>query len=285
MQALVSIITPYRNASKFLPRFVSSMQSQTRTDWICLMIDDGSTDDGPTELARLVAADCRFTLIKNTSPKYWPGPASARNCALSLVNTSLVAFCDVDDLWHPRKLEYQLYFHRANNLDLSVSAYGRFLHDRPSDPIRTFVCPPANLDLNDLYGRNPIPMLTVIMSSDLVGGGFFQVPHEDFLFWLELFRANPSLRYGCLPTVLGFYCIHRDNLSSQKASMPIWTYRVFRNFGLSRTSSLVLLLSWISDHLLGRPYSCFLPNLTKLSVCDLLEMHPLHLEQDVLSSS
>lgn len=285
MEALITIITPYRNASKFLPRFVSSIRSQTRHDWTCLMVDDNSTDNGPTELLELVADDPRFCLVKNTFPKSGPGPAAARNCALALVNTALVGFCDVDDLWHPRKLEHQLLFHLSNNLDLSVSAYGRFLHDRPFDPLKALVCPPSELHLSDLYGRNPIPMLTVIMTSELASFGFRQVPHEDFLFWLELFRANPSLRYGCIPNVLAFYCIHSNNLSSQKVSMLFWTYRVYRNFGFSRTASLVLLSYWMSDHLFGRLFTSILPNFTNPSVTDLLAMHPLHLEQDESSSS
>ena len=249
MNQAVSIITPYRNADKFIPRFVSSLQAQTRTDWVCIMVDDGSTDDGPQTLRRIVRKDPRFLLLTNTLSKSRHGPASARNCALAAVRSPLVAFCDVDDIWHPEKLERQLSFHTSNSLDLSVTAYGRFFDDQPGHPLRSYVCPPAKLDLGKLPGRNPIPMLTAIMSTELARIGFKQIPHEDFLFWLDLLRVKPLIRYGCLPLILAFYCIHTTNISRSKARMPMWAYSVFRNAGYSITASLLSLAKWALDNL------------------------------------
>lgn len=279
MHPTVTIITPYRNSERFLLRFVLSIRAQTRSDWLCIMVDDASTDNGPQYLEQLTANDTRFKLIRNTFQRSHPGPASARNCALSYVDTPLIAFCDVDDLWHPEKLERQLSYHLTNNLDLSVSAYGRFCNDLISQPLRSIVCPPAQLTHTTLRGPNPIPMLTVIMASHLVGVGFLQVAHEDFLFWLDLFRRNPSLRYGCLQQVLSFYCIHSDNLSASKSLMPIWTYRVFRQSGESRLLSLYFLFIWIRGHISNRlalfPYL----NADNLLLADLLECTPLTVTQ------
>ena len=249
MKPVVSIITPYRNARRFLRRFVSSIQAQTRTDWVCIMVDDGSSDHGPDLLRQMVSSDSRFQLISNTNTKSWPGPASARNCALSNVCTELVAFCDVDDLWHPQKLERQLAFHVSNKLDLSVSAYCRFLDDQIAHPPKSIVCPPLILKPNMSTGRNPIPMLTVVISAELARLRFKQIPHEDFLFWLETFRIYPYLRYGCLPYILSFYCIHKNNLSNAKLQMPGWTYSVFRNYGKSRISSAFSVVIWLTSHL------------------------------------
>ena len=249
MYPLVTIITPYLNASRFLDRFVYSLRAQTNTQWVCIMVDDGSTDNGPSYLRQLTLSDPRFLLISNTFSKEYPGPASARNCALSRVSSPLIAFCDVDDIWHPEKLERQISFHLANKLDLSVSAYGRFLNNRPGQPVRAFICPPSHLSFSKLRGPNPIPLLTVVMSADLASSGFLQLAHEDFLYWLELFRRNPSLRYGCLKEVLSFYCIHSENLSGRKSTMPFWTYRVFRQSGDSRLTSTCSLLFWILGHL------------------------------------
>ena len=258
MKSLVTVITPYLNAKRFLPGFVNSLRSQTADYWFCIMVDDGSSDGGPELLNDLVAVDSRFLLISNTNPKRGPGPASARNCALALVQTDYVAFCDVDDLWHPEKLERQLTFHTFNQLDLSVSAYGRFHDNEMHAPLKSIVCPPLTLRSGTLRGRNPIPMLTVIVSAEIVKEGFQEVAHEDFLFWLQLFKNHASIRYGCLPIVLAFYCIHSENVSRQKLIMPLWTYRVFRSFGKTRLSSLANVATWLVDHLLGRTQeNCF----------------------------
>ena len=278
MKPLVSVITPYRNAQQFLPRFVESLQRQTTKDWICIMVDDGSSDGGPSFLADLVGDDLRFQLITNTNPKHWPGPASARNCALTHVQTDYVAFCDVDDLWHPEKLDRQLSYHCSNNLDLTVSAYARFIDGQTDQPPQRVVCPPPQLVLRDLFGHNPIPMLTVILSADLARIGFSEVVHEDFLFWLDLFKAHPSIRYGCLPEILAFYCIHQRSVSSQKAVMPFWAYRVFRNSGLSHVRSLLSLFFWGIDHVLSRVSAWRSSEGVRFSIRDLLVRPPLHLQ-------
>ena len=252
MKPRVSVITPYRNAKRFLPGFVDSLQSQSAEDWTCIMVDDDSSDGGPAFLAELVKNDPRFQLITNTNPKHWPGPASARNCALALVQTDYVAFCDVDDLWHPDKLKRQLSYQRSYGLHFTVSAYVRFLDKQLDSAPQRVVCPPSTITLPDLLGSNPIPMLTVIISKDLVKTGFSEVAHEDFLFWLDIFKSHPDLRYGCLPEVLAFYRIHQDNHSHHKLFMPLWTYRVFRNFGMSRLMSLNHLATWTFDHLCDR---------------------------------
>ena len=279
MKPLVSVITPYRNAKRFLPGFVDSLQRQTAEDWTCIMVDDGSSDGGPAFLAELVADDPRFQLIINTNLKHWPGPASARNCALTFVQTDYVAFCDVDDLWHPEKLERQLNFHCSNHFDLTVSAYARFIDGQIDQPPQRVVCPPAELVFRDLFGQNPTPMLTVILSADLARIGFSEVAHEDFLFWLELFKSRPSIRYGCLPEILAFYCIHQRSLSSQKAVMPFWAYRVFRNSGQSRHRSLSSLFFWSIDHILNRLLALSGSVGVRLSIGELLVMPPLHLRR------
>ena len=279
MKPLVSVITPYRNAKRFLPGFVDSLQRQTAEEWTCIMVDDGSSDGGPAFLAELVADDPRFQLIINTNLKHWPGPASARNCALTFVQTDYVAFCDVDDLWHPEKLERQLNFHCSNHFDLTVSAYARFIDGQIDQPPQRVVCPPAELVFRDLFGQNPIPMLTVILSADLARIGFSEVAHEDFLFWLELFKTRPSIRYGCLPEILAFYCIHQRSLSSQKAVMPFWAYRVFRNSGQSRHRSLFSLFFWGIDHILSRVPALSGSVGVGLSIGELLVMPPLHLRR------
>lgn len=278
MKPIVSVITPYKNASKFLPGFVSSLKSQTLSNWICLMVDDGSTDDGPMQLRYLVVDDPRFILLKNSFPKLSAGPASARNCALSHVRTDYVAFCDVDDFWHPLKLEHQLGFHRSRCLDVSVTAYVRLNYAQLNTPPRRVVCPPSRLTSRNLYGRNPIPMLTAIVSTDILSIEFPQVPHEDFLFWLTLFQGNPSIRYGCLPEILGFYSIHSNSVSFAKHLVPFWSYRVYRKLGKSRIESLLLLSIWILDHLIQFLLRTALPSNISKTVNSIASSYPIYLK-------
>lgn len=246
----VSIITPYRNASLFLPQLVGCLRQQSHSSWECLLIDHHSSDGSAELAARLTAGDGRFRLLSLPSPpansNHERFPAIPRNLGLAAATAPLVAFLDVDDLWHPRKLERQIAFHRAANLDLSVTAYGRFRSFE--QPVQALRCPPSALHLAELRERNVVPLLTVLIRRELLGWGFTCAPHEDYLQWLNLKRDRPSLRYGCLNEVLACYRLHRGNLSQRRPALAAWTYQVFRLHGLSHRRSLMQLARWGGAH-------------------------------------
>ena len=247
----ISIITPYRNSEGFLPGLVRNLQQQTFQDWECLLVDDGSDDGGAERLARCCAGDARLRLLplpqSAAEPQRQRLPARPRNHALGQAHSPLLAFLDCDDLWHPRKLELQLAFHRAGDLDLSVTAYGRF---RGMDEgLMAVRCPPARLSLAQMRRSNPIPLLTVMVRAELLGGGFPPVPHEDYLLWLDLRRDRPELKYGMLPLVLAFYRLHGANQTRERSRVVGWTYRVFRRHGLDPLAAAAHLLGWGGSHL------------------------------------
>ncbi|MCX5968299.1 MAG: glycosyltransferase family 2 protein [Cyanobacteria bacterium] len=279
----VSIVTPFRNAARFLPGYVANLRRQSCDDWECLAIDDGSSDGGAGLLERCVASDRRFRLLR--LPEARPGstplarlPARPRNHGLAHVLSPLVAFLDIDDLWHPRKLERQLAFHAAGQLDLSVTAYGRFRSAR--EPLLALRCPPAQLSAISLADANPIPLLTVLVRTELLAGGFPTIPHEDYLLWMNLQRRQPGLRFGSLPELLAFYRLHQNNQSGQPLQVAGWTYNLYRQYGLSRTGALTRLGRWGLGHLRRqwqeRQQQATLPCGTQ-SVESLLAAQPLRL--------
>lgn len=249
----VSIITPYRDAMRFLPGLVATLQSQTYTDWECLLVDHASRDGGDELAVATTAADPRFRHLRE--PDLRPLPALPRNRALAAARGELICFLDVDDLWHPQKLERQLAFHRSGGLELSVTDYGRFsgddsalgTHANPEAELpRSWRrrCPPAQLELHQLWLGNPIPMLTAMANRsllaplDLAVGPFATVRHEDYLLWLQLWQANPRLRYGCLPEILAFHRRHEANLTAQRWRSLMWTYRLYRCAGASKIAAM-----------------------------------------------
>jgi teichuronic acid biosynthesis glycosyltransferase TuaG len=249
----VSIITPYRDALRFLPGLVATLQAQTYSEWECLLVDHASTDGGDALAVAITAADPRFHHLREPDPR--PLPALPRNRALAAARGQLICFLDVDDLWHPQKLERQLAFHCAGGLELSVTAYGRFsgddsafgtYPDSEAELPRSLWrrCPPAELKLHQLWLGNPIPMLTVmanrslLATQDLTVGPFASVRHEDYLLWLQLWQANPRLRYGCLPEILAFHRRHEANLTAQRWRSLMWWYRLYRCAGASNIAAM-----------------------------------------------
>ena len=249
---LVSVITPYRDAKHHLADLVHCLQAQTYSNWECLLVDHHSCDDGPSFVKNLVAGDMHFRCLSvacEDESVGHIGPAIPRNLGLMFARGSLVCFLDVDDLWHKGKLKYQVQFHMSRALDVSVTGYCRWYSDKPHHLYKR--CPPSALSPLGMHAGNPIPMLTVMLSRDLVeesrrvDGSLFEcVPHEDYLLWLQLYARYPLLRFGCLPKYLAVHRRWGNNLTSNRYRMLEWTLLVYKNAGYSRFNRWVSILIW-----------------------------------------
>src|SRR5688572_19425954 len=94
----VSILLPTYNRAAFLPQALEAIGAQAFTDWELIVVDDGSTDDTPAVLERLVAGLGRpVHLIRQENQ----GAYGARNTGLDAARGKYVAFYDSDDTWLP----------------------------------------------------------------------------------------------------------------------------------------------------------------------------------------
>ena len=254
---LVTVITPYRNAASWLPGLVENLQKQTYDHWECLLVDHWSTDVGPDLLNHLVADDSRFRCfaVPGVRDLNCPqgGPSVPRNIALKKAAGELICFLDVDDLWHPCKLERQVRMHVGERLDLSVTAYYRWSWRTPVQ--LRWICPPRRLTAWSWRWGNPIPMLTVMVSREALrllqqpnNALFESVHHEDYLFWLRLAHRMPSLRFGCIPEGLAIHRRFPSNLTAQRWRMPLWTFSVYRRMEWSSWMCWLSLLVWTIAH-------------------------------------
>jgi len=254
MSFTVAVITPFYNSSRFIANFVSMMKAQTFDSYRVYAINDNSTDNSLSLFQHLVDNDPHFLVL--TLPKTYSfsiGPSSARNYALKLSSEPLVAFCDIDDIWHPSKLDLQVKYHLKYKLDLSFTPYYRFHLSNPSFLRLRRV--PSSLTYRTLLFENPIPLLTVIISRSALRFMFPYCSHEDYSLWLALFQENPSLRARSLEKPLAFYCIHGSNITAKKYLMFIWVFQAFRHSNLSLIRSFFLTTRWSILQLLTLFYS------------------------------
>jgi hypothetical protein len=96
---LISVIIPLFNKGAYIDRALDAIAAQTHTDLEVVVVDDGSTDDGPDRVRR--RADPRIRLVSQPNA----GPGAARNRGLADIRGELVAFLDADDAWMPEYLE------------------------------------------------------------------------------------------------------------------------------------------------------------------------------------
>jgi hypothetical protein len=211
----VSVIVPAFNYARFLGEALHSVSVQTFSDWECLVVDDGSTDDTPDVVARAAAEDSRIRYYRQTNS----GLAATRNEGLTRTSGAYVQFLDADDRIAPEKLERQLaVFADHPKTDVCCSNYqpydsgsgeilARFSEERlGNDPLRDFLF---------RWERG----LCIPIHAALFRRGVWNVPRpfderlpskEDWLMWIDL--ALGGCRFRFLDEDLTFYRMHDANM-------------------------------------------------------------------------
>jgi len=107
MMPSVSVIIPTYNRAQKVVRAISSVLCQTFNDYEILVIDDGSTDNTKTAIAKF---DEQITYIEQSSNL---GVSVARNTGIRRSNAPFIAFLDSDDYWLPKKLAAHMDFFKT----------------------------------------------------------------------------------------------------------------------------------------------------------------------------
>lgn len=99
----VCVVIPMYNGADSIEQTLTSLVGQTRLPDHVIVVDDGSSDDGPQRVKDF-AAPFRLTLLHQANE----GQASARNHGMRHSEETFVAFLDADDQFRPQKLELQV---------------------------------------------------------------------------------------------------------------------------------------------------------------------------------
>ena len=129
---LISIIIPAYNYAKFLPETLDCIRTQTYSNWECIIVDDGSTDDTREVVAALIQKDIRIQYFNQKNA----GPTVARNLGLQMAKGEFIQFLDADDKIESKKIEKQL---AVLNDDPSIDiVYGNVYYFRSNHPTELF---------------------------------------------------------------------------------------------------------------------------------------------------
>ena len=120
-----SIIIPVYNVAGYLEKSISSIKNQSFSDFECILIDDGSTDNSPTICDELVKNDSRFHVIHKKNE----GVAVARNIGIEKSSGEYILFLDSDDTFELNLLENIFNETKKEFYDIVVFGYKRIRED------------------------------------------------------------------------------------------------------------------------------------------------------------
>lgn len=254
-QPLVSIIIPCYNQGEYLPQTLDCILNQTLSDWECIIVDDGSTDNSADIARQYQKSDSRFKVI--TQPN--SGSATARNVGLSLSTGEYVQFLDADDLLDSNKLRLQTDYMQKNGLSVSYTNYQKFYLPPETDnykfinpqPYTTHIIGKFSFSILIRWGVD----LSIPLNCFLYRNTFLQTNHiafdenirqrEDWDFHIKI-----SKHIRCIPFLSKYIgAFYRSNFSGKTGSysritkgnlkfiteekhylhwyqLPLWSYRL-----------------------------------------------------------
>lgn len=126
----VSVILPLHQGERFLGEAMDSVLTQDGPALELIVVDDRSTDGGPTIARVRAAADARVRVIAAAPGT---GVAAARNAGIASAAAPVIGFIDQDDRWTNAKLSRQIALMQTEEAEAVVGHLRQFLS--PGEPL------------------------------------------------------------------------------------------------------------------------------------------------------
>ncbi len=210
---LVSVVIPFANHERHLDAAARGVLGQTYAPVELILVDDGSTD-GSAALARAYVPPARYVRRANG------GAGAARNTGVARATGAFLAFCDVDDVWRPTKLERQMAAVRGDpTLDVAFTGVTEVW---TSDEAGPRPAPRQNVP-----GALPSAMLVRRVAFERVGPFAEGLRVGEWAEWYTRMRAA-GLREAWLPEVLVVRGLHARNHSALQAAARLEYCEILR---------------------------------------------------------
>jgi glycosyltransferase involved in cell wall biosynthesis len=97
----IAAVIPLYNGADYIGVAIKSVLDQERPADEIIVVDDGSTDDGPSIVEAIAAGNSKVRLLRKENG----GQGSARNYGVAHCSSDLIALLDQDDYWYSDHLK------------------------------------------------------------------------------------------------------------------------------------------------------------------------------------
>ena len=183
----VSCLLPVYNGAAFIDEAVQSILDQTMTDFELVVVDDGSSDSTPAQLAAFAQRDSRVRI--HTQPN--GGIVSALNAGLALCRAPYVARMDADDISAMDRFAFQAEYLDSHEGCVLVGGFARSETLQDANQHRTTGGRHRRTDLACFPPRIAVSMHPLIMvrraALEAIGGYRDDYRHaEDYDLFIRL---------------------------------------------------------------------------------------------------
>ena len=220
---MISILMPIYNGIEFIHESVPSILEQTYDKWELLIGINGHPEN--SEIYKIAK---RFEEKSNKIRVFEfyniKGKSNTLNEMIKYCNYDYVALLDVDDIWHPQKLELQSVL--LNSYDVIGSNciwFGDIPGIVPSIPQHDF----SNFNFANV---NPIINSSVIIRKELCS--WIENGIEDYDLWIRLRLKNK--RFYNFPQVLVKHRIHTTSAFNSGGKNNNMVPDLLKSYGLTR---------------------------------------------------
>jgi len=210
---MISILLPIYNGIVFIDESVASILNQTYDKWELLIGINGHPENSEVfkkakEYENYENACERIRVFDFFNSK---GKSNTLNEMIKSCKCEYIALLDVDDIWHPQKLEIQsqLFLYKYNVIGTRCIWFGEINGIVPNIPIGDI----SNFDFSIV---NPIINSSCIIQKELCYWSPKWDGVEDYDLWLRLRKSGKTF-YNC-PEILVRHRIHSSSAFNAKGN-------------------------------------------------------------------
>lgn len=210
MHPKISVILPVYNGADYLEDAIKSIITQTFQDFELILINDGSTDDSMSIIKKYKAKDKRIRVINRKNK----GLVYSLNEGIFQAKGEFIARMDADDICLPTRLEDQLNYMQAHNLDLCGSWIQPFTENRIL-PFRKYPEKHEDITISMIFFNCFAHPSMIIRNKVFSKLKYNDEAAEDYQLWCN--AIIEGFHVGNIPKVLLKYRVHSKQITKNKA--------------------------------------------------------------------
>lgn len=225
---MVSIIMAAYNSEKTIGDAIESVIKQSHKYWELIVVIDGSFDRTNDIVEGYVKADDRIRVVVNEMNQ---GVSKCRYKGAQEAKADWIAILDSDDMWTPKKLEYQLVYQKKYDADIVYTA-SSFI-DANGNAKSWIMEVPRSISYRKLLSQNIISNSSALVKKDLYIDNyvFGDDMHEDYALWLNILKKGYKAVGINKPLLI--YRLSDNSKSSNKLKAAKMNYKTLRNVGIN----------------------------------------------------